>query len=244
VSAAGRGAVRAADDFYRTPRWCIDGLLEALAPHEATALASTGVLDPCAGDGAVLDALGAHMPVVGLELDAARAAHCRLHYRCGTADALSPQTMWPSAIVGHVTPCHVVTNPPYRDAMAFVEKAIAGGHASQGRITAMLLRLNWLASIERACFHRAHPAEVIVLPRRPSFALSLKCRGKSKGARGCGWQQTFSLIDRSAPGQCPKCEGTLQRTTTDSCEYGWFLWGTARPGRWRLLEPAASEAAP
>ncbi|MFM2160786.1 MAG: hypothetical protein RLZZ383_298 [Pseudomonadota bacterium] len=58
----------------------------------------------------------------------------------------------------------VMTNPPYKDALAFVTWA-----RTRANVTAMLLRLNFLGTAHRVGFLRAHPPDVFVLPDRPSF---------------------------------------------------------------------------
>jgi len=157
VSATGRslaaetGYVRHADDFYETPAWCTRAILPHLRRTDV-------VLDPCAGTGAILRAVRTSVPGVickAIELDPVRSYHAGI--QC--ADALSPETLWP--------PATIVTNPPYALAMEFVLRALL---ETQGkRDAAFLLRLNWLASQKRAEFHKKHPSDIFVLPRRPSF---------------------------------------------------------------------------
>ena len=63
-----------------------------------------------------------------------------------------------------------------------------------------LLRLNWLGAQERREFHRTHPADIFVLPRRPNFMA----------------------------GQInPK---TGKKFTGDATEYAWFVWSNNRTG--------------
>ena len=147
MSSTARGAVRADRDFYVTPAWAV----LAIAPH--VRLAGV-VVDPCAGDGAILLALREHDPALdvrGIEIDAARAtlagAVC--------ADALAYP--WQAGAV--------VMNPPFALAQAFVERACA---STLGDV-AVLMRLGMLAGQKRTAFWRGHPADVFVLSRRPSF---------------------------------------------------------------------------
>lgn len=53
MSSTNRGAKRVKNDFYETPSWCV----EAIAPHLPKYLT---VLDPCAGQGAILRAFERH----------------------------------------------------------------------------------------------------------------------------------------------------------------------------------------
>ena len=61
----------------------------------------------------------------------------------------------------------VITNPPFQLAMEFVQHAMR--FIQPAGAVAMLLRLNWLASLKRADFLRRFCPDVHVLPRRPSF---------------------------------------------------------------------------
>ncbi len=58
----------------------------------------------------------------------------------------------------------VITNPPYNQALEFVQGAM-----KDGKIVVMLLRLNWLAGQARNAFLREHTPSIYVLPKRPSF---------------------------------------------------------------------------
>lgn len=70
----------------------------------------------------------------------------------------------------------VVTNPPYSLAEEFVKRSL-----SCAGTVCMLLRLGFLASRRRADFMRAHPPDVYVLSRRPSFS------GRGTDATEYGW---------------------------------------------------------
>lgn len=219
MSATGRslpaetGHVRHADDFYETPAWCTRAILKHLPVGNA--------LDPCCGRGAILDVCHeTGRGTWGIELDAQRADMSRVAgHMVETADALV--AAWS---LGDV----LVTNPPYALAMAFVEKSLE----RPNRHSAFLLRLNWLESQERAAFHRAHPSDVYVMSRRPSFCASISCNQR-KG--GCGWHVT-QPVDDARPLRCPDCSGKLTVTTSDSTAYAWFVWGPGRGNRWHILD--------
>ena len=148
--------VRHADDYYVTPDWAADiGAGIALLPTVSV------VLDPCAGDGALLRAVQRWRPgsvVRGLELDAGRAelsgAQC--------CDALDQGLAWPDADA-------IIANPPFRRWQAFVDRALA--HPAQ--IVVVLLRLGALAGQRRRDWWRSVALQrgvtVHVLSRRPSF---------------------------------------------------------------------------
>lgn len=168
MSATGRSDVRRPDDFYRTPAWCVRAIVRHIEiPEGAT------VLDPSCGDGAILDVIQCLRPdvrTVGIELDRERADGARKrHGVIGGADALElPDSQWAADVI--------VMNPPFSLAREFVERAI--GCAD---VTICLLRLSWMAGQKRATFWRANPADVFVLPRRPSFT------GKGTDACDYAW---------------------------------------------------------
>jgi hypothetical protein len=158
MSSTNRGAERSAGDFYRTPEWVI----RAILPHLP---ASDRVLDPCCGDGAILEVLRERLGIThisGIELDAPRAELARqrlyLSQWLSTLDALAIEWSCPYL---------VVMNPPYRHAEQFVRKALA--EVAPGGSVFALLRVGFMGSLKRADLWRDHPADVYVLPRRPSF---------------------------------------------------------------------------
>ncbi len=167
MSATGRSPVRRVDDFYETPAWGV----RAIVPHLGLR-PSDRVLDPCCGRGAITQALPSDLDLVGLELDAGRASEAAsLGHTVQCRDALAPEP-WPAHRV-------LLTNPPYRLALEFVERALR--EAAPRGVVAMLLRLGFLESKKRAAFHQQHPADVFVLSERPSFT------GRGTDAAAYGW---------------------------------------------------------
>ena len=218
------------DDFYKTPAWATASILRSLGMPTAWS-----ILDPSCGDGAILNV--AHdrgHATRGIELNEERGMIARTCGRTGRVvdmrDALSVDT-WGAFDA-------VVMNPPFSLAMQFIERAIAEAKP-QGADVVALLRLAFLESEERAEFHRAFPSDIFVLSRRPSFAASLKCKGKTKGAKGCGWRVLQPL---AAPREkaCPQCGGGVNVTTSDSSAYAWFCWGPCRGGKWAMLDSVAA----
>ena len=165
----------ASHDYYRTPRWCVSALiphLPMLAPNSGV---NTPVFDPCAGDGAILEAFceededESDRQLGGLEIqpDLVDKIKPSFYRRGGTfqnvvavGDALSPA---PWGCTGHV-----VMNPPFNQAEAFIRRAIFEVDGHGGTVYA-LLRLGFLEGQVRQAFHLEHPSNVYVLPRRPSF---------------------------------------------------------------------------
>lgn len=150
----GTTRVRNADDFYATPPW----VTRAILPHLDL---YTSALDPCCGDGAILRELRGE--IHGIEIDNGRALACvesdpRLVGMVNNHDALL--TQWPSVDL-------IITNPPFALAKEFLTLALE--EAGPRTEVAFLLRLAFLEGQSRAAFHRAHPSDVFVLPKRPSF---------------------------------------------------------------------------
>lgn len=155
MSATGRnleGNERRADDFYATPAW----VTEAILPH----LEVGSVLDPCCGEGAILDVVRDvwRVETFGIEIDEGRRNTARSRGHDARLDDALIKTTWSSTV-------NIITNPPYSWAEAFIRRALI---ECEGDI-AFLLRLNFLGSQKRAAFHRARPCDVYVLPKRPSF---------------------------------------------------------------------------
>lgn len=143
-----------ADDFFRTPAWCVRRLLEACP------LPGGEWLEPAAGDGAIIRAVaGVRDDVRWTAVEKRDGQHAALagvaHY-VTTTDFLDWRPFQHFAVA--------ITNPPYSLAQRFVEHAL-----DLADNVAMLLRLNFLASLTRAAFMRECPPDVYVLPNRPSF---------------------------------------------------------------------------
>lgn len=166
---------RRAGDFYPTPEDVVEAGCEVMSSHLLAQHAGpVRVLDPCCGEGSILfvarrwawDKARVEVEGLGIEVDRDHALNARIRLMRGApigkvwiADALSAQ--WPAADL-------VMMNPPYRNAMPFVEKALE--HVERhGSVAAILLRLAWLAGQKRRELHRRWPADVYVLSKRPCF---------------------------------------------------------------------------
>lgn len=175
MSATGRGPRSGgAADYYRTPAWCVRRVLEARP------LRPGPVLEPCAGDGAIVGALiasGVDRALIdAVELDAGLAETCRgtgvrvVHGDFGEVRRENEQ--WDSV-------ASVVMNPPYRSAQEFLE--LVFDRCPRADVYA-LLRLNFLAGAARAPFYDvAGLPDVYVLPDRPVFT------GEGTDACDYGW---------------------------------------------------------
>lgn len=230
MSSTNRGSQRHPDDFYVTPDWAVEAIVKELPYFET-------VLEPAAGDGAIMKVLAREynatlvqpaVPLIarrlqGMEIDEERAALCN-------KDGLSVQQgdflKFPWA-AGRFD--LIITNPPFSLAMDFLKQALwlAGrkGHVC------MLLRLAWMASATRMPFHRAYPSDAYVLNKRPSFCSSFKC--------SCDKTLKWTLEAGAPTPPCPRAgdgaKHKVTRTDTDSSDYAWFLYGPECQGRWKVL---------
>lgn len=158
---------RHADDFYITAPWMTRALLQQLPP-----LAGRLLLEPCAGDGAIVRELPRAARVLSNDLvpraplsptfllDAREATAWRTFRRCGPIDV-------------------VVSNPPFKWAFEIARRAFEAARLC----VALLLRLSWLEPTgSRGAWLRAHPpTRLIVLPR-----YSFRRNGKSDSVT-CAW---------------------------------------------------------
>lgn len=215
MSATNRGSDRIAHDAYPTPPWCVHRLLEACP------LPGGVWLEPCAGEGAIIAAVNA--AAAGNDKPQLPTWYaCELQATCGNAlnelidaDRIhAPCDYLAQPFEGADV---IITNPPFDQAFPIAQKAV-----SEASCVALLLRLNWLGSGERSgrsAWLRKHTPDVYVLPNRPSFAHSMRCK-----ACGFKWLVPWNAEDADA---CVSCGiGRCARAAaTDATEYAWFVWG-------------------
>jgi hypothetical protein len=143
---------RPAHDYYKTPDWCLPALLDVWnidAPHT--------ILEPAAGDGALLPALRQTWPDATIDAWDIEPRHEGVKRRDFFWFEDTPQRY-----------DLVITNPPYKHAEQFVRYGLTrlapGGHL------ALFLRLGFLGSHERIALWKEHPLwEQYTLSERPSF---------------------------------------------------------------------------
>lgn len=219
MSATGRSNCRQPDDYYATPAWCTRAILRQLQRPAPGSV----VLDPCCGKGAILDVVKEVWPdvrTVGYEIDEHRAATAmEKGHLVRVCDALALHHF------NEYWPVLIVQNTPFKLGMDFVRRSIASANT-----VVSLHRHGFLASKERAQFWRTTEAFLHFLPKRPSFAASVKCK-----AHGCGWAQTFE-VDAELPRSCPACSSSgLAVCRSDSADYVWIRFGGVGRG-WEILE--------
>lgn len=179
-------------DFFETPAWCVDLLLERVP------LPDGEWLEPSAGNGAIIRAVRRLRPgqVFGaVESDPRRWKGLRaLDVALRPLDFLvlmPPQR-------GRWDLC--IGNPPYTQAEAFVRKGL-----TLAREVVYLLRLGFLAGQKRAALYREHGTpDVYVLPRRPSFT------GRGTDSADYAWMRWTA--DRSQEGRVVRLETTRGAT--------------------------------
>ncbi len=235
MSSTNRGAVRQADDFYKTPAWAVDAILPHLLTDYGSVrpdmLTDGTILEPGCGDGAIvqrlINAAVARRRICGVEIDETRAATCarEMEMCVHRGNFLSPAS-WLHQLPERRYKLSI-GNPPFGLAMEFIETSL-----TLATTTCFLLRLNFLGSQKRAAWHRAHPSDLYVLPKRPSFTEHLR---PADGEERC--PQVLLQTGKSV--RCDRAndhDGECMKIGTDSCEYMWAVWGPGRGGRWSILE--------
>ncbi len=151
-------------DHFPTPSW-VSELLVQHGLRQRWWEAGDEVLDPCCGEGALLDVLAqAGLKTHGLELDPGRAGEARRRgHQASQRDSLDPEAWWPRVPV-------IITNPPFVLAEPFVRRALSVLPA-RGRLC-MLLRQSWQEPVgTRGALLRETLPDVLFLPKRPRYDL-------------------------------------------------------------------------
>lgn len=232
MSAKGRGAEVIPNEVYPTPRWCTDRVLEALRSEYEFREPEHGlwrILEPCAGEGAIVRALRDACPQALITASDVR--DCRAAQKAAGAtftyheDALSA----PESEIVRNNYHLAITNPPFSLADQIVQR--------------MLLAAEWVVILtrqafvghERAAWMRGNMPDTFELPDRPSFASKETCVDKA-----CNWKGRLVQHNTPAAG-CPACGGPSRvRPTTDAADYCWIVWTPERgrnSGR-RMILPA------
>jgi len=170
-----------ADDreHYPTPHAFKMHLLRYLDARGELIRGVCPTLDPCCGEGKILEAVRGYRPVhgmrlLGIEIDAVRATcAAQVADDVRIADALKVE--WPAGAI--------VTNPPFTLALDFARRCVHQVVTRKAPFAAMLLRQTWLEMTrDRAAFLQDHPPTVLVFPEaRASFA------GKGKDMAPTHW---------------------------------------------------------
>lgn len=154
------GYDRIEDDFYPTPTWCVDALLNALSPTPFNLDIEEPMWEPACGDGAISKALEAY----GFEVDSSDLID--RGFGQGGVDFLETRS-----IPGPHAYDALVTNPPYDMAEKFVRHGLTFVESGKVQIMAMLLRNEWDSAKSRndLFLRKNHFAGKVILTSRPKW---------------------------------------------------------------------------
>ncbi len=222
MSSTSRGGVRSELDFYETQPEDSRPEIERLKAF-FVGRSPRRILEPMAGRGSLVREMRLAWPeaeIVAVELDPGRA---ELLEAAGASQVVNADLFSLSNAFFEDFDL-ALTNPAFVCAEQCVE--VLRKHIPH---VVILQRANFLASLDRAAFWDAHPADFRMLRKRPGFAASLQCgRTDAKGKKdSCGWK-AIQFLDSPRPKDCPgtfegsKCQAKVLCSTTDSCEYCWY----------------------
>lgn len=160
MSATGRGPrLGGPEDFYATPAWCVNRLLEEWDPPGGL------WVEPSAGNGSIIRAVNARRTDVRWLAVEVRAEERTTLEDCASEVVIGDFLTFDLA-AREDRPAVVIGNPPYSLAQDFIERAL---ELYPDAFHAYLLRLPFASSADRAPFMRRLPPSVYVLPDRPAF---------------------------------------------------------------------------
>jgi len=160
---AGEVAARRPHEFYPTP----PDALAALEPWIPDLYRGGRVVEPAAGDGAVVAWVAQHCEpedLVAVDIEMTHARRAAL-IEAGATSTIRGDWMDPEL---DLRARLLITNPPYSRAQDFIDWSLR--RCEVGGAVVMLLRLGFLASLKRRQWWGGVPlARVGVLSRRPRF---------------------------------------------------------------------------
>lgn len=155
---------RIANDYYPTPSWCVDRLLDYLPMPKGYPMAPSGKwLEPGAGDGNIIKAVNARMSPAPTWT----AVELQQSFK-SDLEGLAEDVRIENYLESNIEPREhnvIITNPPFSLALEFIKKSIE----LRPEYVCMLLRLNFMGSSERSSYLRRFAPDVYVIPNRPSF---------------------------------------------------------------------------
>lgn len=163
MSRTKKGNSRDPFDFYSTPSWCVDRLLEKVNFSTAH-----DWIEPTAGNGAIIKALISSSKLkqkpknfVAVELQERFEEDLKtLVPNVFIQDYLS----FDYSKISSTKASLAIGNPPYKLALPIIQHAL-----TQAETVCVLLRINFLASETRAEWMKKNVPDVYVLPNRPKF---------------------------------------------------------------------------
>lgn len=162
MSRTKKGNSRDPFDFYSTPSWCVDRLLEKVT------FTPGNWIEPTAGNGAIIKALLAS-PKLGQKPTNIVAVELQDRFE-EELKALVPNVFIQDYLsfdyskVSSQKASLAIGNPPYKMALPIIQHAM-----TQAETVCVLLRINFLASEARADWMKKNVPDVYVLPNRPKF---------------------------------------------------------------------------
>ena len=142
-------------EFYPTPDWAIDRLIDEFVPI-ASNDGESPIYEPCVGDGAIVArfrARGCTRPWIATDVQ-------RYEFReGGQPETFAQQSCLPACLPSR----DAVTNPPF----SLTEDICKALLASTRRYVVVLVRMTFLGSEKRAEWLRKNPPDLVIhLPRR------------------------------------------------------------------------------
>lgn len=213
MSATNRGSKRVENDYYSTPPWAVDIIL----PHLNIDINSDrGILSPAAGKGEIITRLVNKFGfnsifVEGLEIDPERASEAQ---KCCIGAVLCCDAIQQMKTWGTRTDLQlIIDNPPYvlvdEYAKSCLELAAFGKKEYNNTTVALLTNISFLFGIARHKFWKQYPADLYLLPRRPSFFSKWVWSDKKK---------------------------KMVKVSNDATNYAWVVWNNSSSGKWIRLE--------
>ena len=174
--------MRREHDFYPTPRWCVERLLERVP---IVWWGASTMLEPAAGNGALVNAVNDFTAGPTWDVYEIR-EECRKDlFECEGVNSIHTTDWLEADIPDDVEYSAIITNPPYSLAEQFVWRALQWPACR----VLMLLRLNFLGSAKRHKLFGQYMPNVYVLPNRPSFTAD----GRTD-ATEYAWFEWFPLL--------------------------------------------------
>jgi len=164
VSSTNRGKKRNRQDNYPTPAWCVHRLLERVA------FPAGRWMEPGCGNGDIIKAVNKiaipsfkkKLTWYGFDIRETPFLK-RMRAECNGFFKVATITDNPTFGARRLFDV-CIGNPPFSRAMEFIEYG-----RENAKVTAMLLRLNYIGTADRHEFMTTHPPDLYVLPNRPSF---------------------------------------------------------------------------
>lgn len=149
MSSTKRGNKRIINDFFETPLWVTEILL-----NNYTVMNTSTVLEPAVGKGKIANVLKEHgLNPVGIDINPEFKPDIVADFLNWEPD----KKYW-----------NIITNPPFMYAAEYINKCLS--LTADGGTFALLLRLNYLESQKRYnLWKHSPPTRIIVLSERPAF---------------------------------------------------------------------------